>query len=354
MRRWYEQVSVSGTGMVFRRLFLLLVVGWELFMTNAVAIALENKQKPSACSSVKPVKVGLSKPVLISDAYLFLEGPTWSEHMGVFYFSEMDFAGAWTHGPKARIYQLALPDNISVVQPDSGSNGLLAHNNWLYVMNHKKQALSRLSLVNTGAGKVEQSNSEQANEEMQVLANHYAGKRFLSPNDLVRHSAGYFYFTDPNWQLGDRAPEMPFTGVFKVDKQGIVTLVDDSLKNPNGVALSPDEKTLYVGDANNQISRYTLNKKGNIAGKKQHFASLPSPDGMAVDCRGNLYVASHTAGKIVVYSPEGQTLTALDLGVKTTNVAFGGTDMKTLLITTANGLFVTRSTLPGLYVNTHK
>jgi gluconolactonase len=273
-----------------------------------------------------------NKLALISEHFLFLEGPTWSEQYQRFYFSEMDFNGPQEHGPQSTIYQLTLPNKVSVYKKEAGTNGLLAVGEYLYTMNHATRSLSK---VNVSSGHNE------------LIVDHYQGLKFNSPNDLTQANTGTIYFTDPDWQLSGRQQEIPYTGVYAYTTKGEVRLVDKFLVKPNGIALSPDQQTLYVGNFNNEIVKYTIDNDGNI-GSKEVFVNIHSPDGMAVDCIGNIYASSHNEGNIYVYSRTGTQIDKISVGPKVTNMAFGGNDMKTLLITTDHGLYRLNVNVPGM------
>jgi gluconolactonase len=118
------------------------------------------------------------------------------------------------------------------------------------------------------------------------------------------------------------------------------------LRQPNGVTLSPDETRLYVGAASNEVSVYTVLADGSV-GPRQHFADVEQPDGMAVDCAGRLFVASHGPGEVEVFNPDGTALASIKVAPRTTNVAFGGPERRTLLITAGSGIFTFRTGTPG-------
>jgi gluconolactonase len=160
------------------------------------------------------------------------------------------------------------------------------------------------------------------------------------------HSAGHVYFTDPDWQIGERKNETGLTGVYWRNPAGQVTLLDGELEKPNGVSLSPDETRLYVGAANGVVSVYQVLADGSV-GPRQKFADVKEPDGMGVDCAGRVYVTSHGPGEVVVLSPEGQALSTIKVAPRTTNVAFGGADRKTVLITAGSGVYTFQSAVPG-------
>ena len=275
-----------------------------------------------------------AQPTLISDQLLFIEGPTWSASQSAFFFSEMDFSKPQDHGPHATIYKLSLPSTISTFIESSGSNGLLATEEGLLAMTHGSQSLSRFDWQ-TG--------------ENTIIADSINSKRFNSPNDLVQHTNGNIYFTDPDWQLGPRESQTGVTGVYMFNPATAeVILIDDSLNKPNGIMLSKDEKTLYVGDADGNINQYRLDSSGALIEKGPLFANVPVPDGMALDCAGNLYVASHGEGAVMVFSDQGNLLQSINVAPQATNVGFGGEDNKTLLITTGKGLFKIHTQLAGM------
>jgi gluconolactonase len=311
-----------------RKLFtLLLSLGLVAVSTNNLA---ENVTKKCPVSYI-PLNEQ-NKLTLVRDQFLFLEGPTWSKQYQQFYFSEMNFNGSQEHGPQSTIYQLSLPNKVSVYKKQAGTNGLLAVGEFLYTMNHATRSLSK---INVSSGHNE------------VITDHYQGLKFNSPNDLTQSNAGTIYFTDPDWQLSGRKQETPYTGVYAYTADGKVRLVDKSLAKPNGIALSPDQQTLYVGDFANEIVKYEIDNDGNI-GSKQAFVSINSPDGMAVDCLGNIYASSHNEGIIYVYSNAGTQIDKISVGPKVTNIAFGGAEMKTLLITTNHGLYRLTMNVPGI------
>ncbi|MBL4629676.1 MAG: SMP-30/gluconolactonase/LRE family protein [Paraglaciecola sp.] len=268
---------------------------------------------------------------LVDDNFYFLEGPTWSVQNKAFYFSEMNFNGPQEHGPKSTIYQLNLPNKVSIYKKDTGTNGLLAIGEFLYTMNHATRSLSRLLISSTHS---------------EIIVNSYHGLKFNSPNDLVQSHNGTIYFTDPDWQLSGRKQETPYTGLYALSPKGTIKLLDSSIEKPNGIALSPDQKTLYVGSFSHDIVKYQIDKQGNI-GDREAFISINSPDGMAIDCAGNIYATSHSEGVIYVYSSEGEQLDKISVGPKVTNIAFGGEYLKTLLITTNHGLYTIEVNISG-------
>jgi gluconolactonase len=165
---------------------------------------------------------------------------------------------------------------------------------------------------------------------MRVIVDHYQGKRFNGPNDLIFDSRGNLYFTDPH---GSSA-ENPFGCVYRVSSGGEIVCLASGLAFPNGVVLSRDEKYLFVADTRkNRILRYVLDPPV----RSYIFSQLSGgwgPDGMAFDVAGNLYIAHYGGGDVIVLNPRGEILERIPVGgLHPTNVAFGGPDRRTLFVT---------------------
>lgn len=304
---------------------------------NKAALAQQPENTPllntvnSQSNEQSPLIKGVT-PTLVSDNLLFLEGPTWSSQDNAFYFSEMNFASSQALGPDSTIYKLVLPNTLTTYLKHSGTNGLYAKGQSLYTLNHSTQSLSKINIKS-------KTNT--------VIVNKFDGLSFSSPNDMTMHKNGDIFFTDPNWQLGERTQQMSYTGVYKLSNTGVLSLIDATLEKPNGVALSPDQRTLYVGDFSNRVSKYTIDENGDIL-PREDFIKVTSPDGIKVDSAGNIYVSSHKKSVINIYTPRGSLIDKIELGPNVTNLAFGGKNRKTLLITTAKGLFTLDVKVAGL------
>jgi gluconolactonase len=288
---------------------------------------------PAFCqgaSAAAPIAAG-ARPELVKDGFVFVEGPVWSEQLGAFLFSEMDFNSQGPKGPPSKVHQLVLPKTLSVFLPEAGSNGLAIDEQGLVACTHDTQTLSRFDLKT---------------KQRSVFVGDIQGKHFNSPNDVALHSAGHAYFTDPNWQLAGRNSDTGITGVYWRNPKGEVRLVASDLNQPNGISLSPDETRLYVAAMDKGISVYPVLADGSL-GARQPFAEVAEPDGMAVDCAGNLYATSHGPGKLTIIAPDGKVLNVIDVAPKTTNAAFGGADRRTLLITAGTGVYALKSAVPG-------
>ncbi|NUT51795.1 MAG: SMP-30/gluconolactonase/LRE family protein [Saccharothrix sp.] len=276
---------------------------------------------------------------LVRGGFNFLEGPTWDQRTGTLLLSHMQNPTGPQGVQPSSVLRFTPPSTFETFIADSGSNGLAISPDGtrLLAATHDNRTVSSYSL---------------ADRSRTTVAANYQGRAFNSPNDLTVGPDGSTYFTDPNFQRGNRADEQGGrTSVYRV-RDGVVTLVDNTLSQPNGVVLSPDGKTLYVGaTSNNVIIKYAVAADGSTSGRTT-FASMRTPDGATVDCAGNLYWASYDEGLVHVFSPSGVRLGTISAGRNITNAAFGGPDGRTLYLTSGVagggfGLYQTRLNVPG-------
>ena len=187
----------------------------------------------------------------------------------------------------------------------------------------------------------------------QVLADRYQGKRFNSPNDVVMGPDGALYFTDPTLDLpkGDKQ-ELAFQGVFRLAADGGVTLLTSDLKQPNGLAFSPDGRHFYVdddGDARD-IRVYDFNRNGTISngrefGSEKVEGSPDVPDGIRVDERGNLFVTGPRG--IWVWSREGKHIGTIAMPEQPANLTWGDAGHRTLYITATTSVYRLKTRITG-------
>ena len=180
--------------------------------------------------------------------------------------------------------------------------------------------------------------------QYKVLADHFEGKKLNSPNDVILGPDGALYFTDPTLDLvkGEKQ-EIPFQGVYRLDKTGKLTLLTKELTQPNGLAFSPDGKKFYVDDSeqrNIRVYDVAVNgslTNGRIFGEEPGGKGEGVPDGIKVDREGNLFVTGPKG--IWVWSPDGTHLGTIDMPEQPANLTWGGKDLSTLYITATTSVF---------------
>jgi gluconolactonase len=212
-----------------------------------------------------------------------------------------------------------------------------------------------------------------ATGDVEVLGDRYQGRRLNSPNDVACTSDGHIFFTDPCY--GDRATmELDHDSVYHIDPDGRVEIAvsQPDIQRPNGIHLSPDERTLYLVDScpiiggNRRIWAFDLDPRRRLSGQRSVFDFAPGRggDGMAVDQHGTLYVAagiSRPRGPhettdvppgIYLITPDGELRGRIPIVEDVlTNVTFGGDDLRTLYITAGKTLFTARVGTPGFVVH---
>ncbi|MEL1263278.1 SMP-30/gluconolactonase/LRE family protein [Pseudoxanthomonas putridarboris] len=256
------------------------------------------------------------------------EGPVWRD--GALYLSDFVHAGTFP----SRIRRFTPPDGWETVVPDSGSNGLALDNDGaLIAATHDRKQVARIALP--GGART-------------PLVSSFEGQPFNSPNDLAMAADGTLYFTDPDYQRKAAPGGQPLTRVYR-HAGGVTTVVADDLRNPNGIALSPDGGTLYVVGAvedGDVLRAYAL--KAGVPDAGRVLARVSGADGLAVDCLGNVYVTEHAERRARVFSPAGEVLATIRVDANITNAAFGGADRRTLFLTGAASLWSIDLDVAGL------
>lgn len=282
---------------------------------------------------------------------------------------------AWVPGANRLIY--VGDDRISSYQPNRGSSDLrnpVKGANGLLI-----DALGRILCTEAGNRVVTRTGPSG---DVSVLAKSFSGKAFNSPNDLSIDSKGRVYFTDPRYGNRDNieqkdASGIPIEGVYRIDTDGSVHRILDrsSVDRPNGILVSPDEKSLFVADNNNSQSgtrklwRFQLNPDGSVNPRSRHllfdWKTSRGPDGIKIDERGRLFVAAglnrdnlpHETSKpypggVYVLSNSGRLLDFIPIpDDEVTNCTFGGPDLKTLFITAGGNLWSVPLKERGLGIN---
>ncbi len=258
--------------------------------------------------------VGPPKLEGVVSGFGFTEGPVVNEKGTVFF----------TDSPANRIYARTEKNELFLVRENSGAANGLAFD--------RKHRLLMCEQANHRVTALEDDGS------VTVIADSFEGAKFNSPNDIVARSDGSIYFTDPNF--GGPAHQRK-NGVYRIDPSGKIERVIERHSAPNGIELSPDENTLYVGDSlSDTVWAYSLDPGGRIRDGRW-FASARTPDGMAVDKHGNIYVAQYGHGSVAVFSPSGTALWTIQVPSRaTSNCAFGPDGTKQwLYITAGNSLY---------------
>ncbi|MEE2659059.1 MAG: SMP-30/gluconolactonase/LRE family protein [Candidatus Latescibacterota bacterium] len=324
--------------------FALQAIAAALFIVAAGSDSHEKELGATGDPSI--VELGSLIEVLYDEA-LFTEGPAVAPD-GRVYFSDITFTYAFGEPPQAGHIMRYDPKTgkTEVFRSPSGmSNGL------------KFDAYGRL-LAAEGAddGGRRVTRTDLRTGKALILAAYYEGRRLNAPNDISLDEQGRIYFSDPRY-LGHEPMDQPVFGVYRIDKDGTLTRIIDNAGKANGVAVSPDQKSLYVVSNDNgataserlpdpasphkgrhALLAYDLHADGSATFREVlvDYAPNDGPDGLVCDMEGNLYVAVRdlTRYGIMVYSPEGEELAHLPTSSVPTNVAFGrGKDATTLYVT---------------------
>jgi gluconolactonase len=292
-----------------------------------------------ALDAIVPAGARIEK---IAGGFTFIEGPLWRPS-GAVWFSDVvgNVVRQWP--VDGRVTEILRPGGYDGNSLPAGGyigpNGMAAGKDGAVLLcQHGNRRIARIS------------------KDMQVstLVDRYQGKRLNSPNDLVFHSDGSLYFTDPPYGLpkadGDPAKELPFNGVYRLAGGKLQLLVKD-LTRPNGIAFSPDYKTLYVANTENKKlwMRYDVADDGTLKNGRV-FADVDAekedggPDGMKVDAQGNVYGTG--PGGVWVFSPEGKHLGTIKPPEIPANCGWGD-DGKSLYMTARTGLYRIKLAVAG-------
>jgi gluconolactonase len=320
----------------------------DFYAADRAAVAreapLEIERADAALDEVVPLDARLER---IAAGFEFTEGPVWSPE-GALLFSSPNTNAIYRWDPVGKVTVFRSKSGYAGLdigrfhQP--GSNGLtFSPKGLLTICQHGNRRVVRVN----------------PHGDVAVLADRFDGKRLNSPNDLVYRSDGTLYFTDPPFGLpeafDDPGKELGFSGVFGVRESGEVFLVNDELEGPNGLAFSPDERYLYVGNWDPQskvVMRYEIDESGAPADAGSVFYDMTDApgedalDGLKVDVHGNLYACG--PGGIWILSPEGRKLGLLRLPEDPHNLAWGDRDGMTLYVTALTSVYRVRLNVAGI------
>jgi gluconolactonase len=241
--------------------------------------------------------------------YRFTEGPAWSKE-GYLIFSDTpsDRLLKWTPGQAVEVFR------TDAHGPAGNAFDIQGR---LYTCETRSRRVTRTDKT----GKVE------------VVTEGWEGKRFNAPTGIAASKSGSVYFTDP--AFGEQADhrEMDFYGVYHIPLKGAISLVAKFTTRPRGIAVSPNGRTLYVGDADaKSIRAFDLDGKGEASNGRVFVAKVDGiPGGMAVDEKGNVWVP---ANGLIIYGPDGKKLHTVESHDVISACAFGEADLKTLFMAT--------------------
>jgi gluconolactonase len=261
---------------------------------------------------------------VLGSGFDWAEGPVWVKDGSYLLFSDI---------PPNRVMKWVEGEGVSVfLEPsgytgateyggEPGSNGLLLDSKGRLVS--CEHGDRRMSVMTKDGGK-------------RTLVDNYKGKRLNSPNDAVYKSNGDLYFTDPPYGLpkryDDPRRELDFCGVYRLSKDGELTLLTDEMTRPNGIAFSPDEKTLYVAQSDPKAAiwnAFPVKEDGTLGEGRVLFDSTAMvgkhkglPDGLKVDKEGNIWATG--PGGVHIFAPDGTPLGRIDTGEATANCGWGG------------------------------
>ena len=286
----------------------------------------------------------------LAEGFDWTEGPVWRRSGGYLLFSDIpkNTIYRWKEGEPLSIFMRPAGYNTGTTPPgpELGTNGLTF------------DAQGRLVVADHGNRGISRWNDSLFTRT--VVVDRFEGKRFNSPNDLVWAPNGDVYFTDPSYGLrglnADPAKELPFNGVYRLSAGGQLSVVTRDLTFPNGIALSPDARTLYVAisdDKNPYIMAYAVAAEGSTGQGRIFYDGRPRVaqglkgglDGMKVDAKGNIFATG--PGGILVLSPAGKHLGTIVPGDLVANCAFGD-DGSTLYMTVNHQLMRVRTLTKGL------
>jgi gluconolactonase len=275
---------------------------------------------------------------VLYDACTFTEGPVWFADLGMLVWSDIpaDRMLAWTPDGHVRLFR----------EPSMCANG------------NTRDRQGRLVTCEHLSRRVTRTEPDGS---ITVIADRYQGRRLNSPNDVVVRADGTIWFTDPDYGLRqnvqDQPKEQAHDNVFRFDPAtGVLRSVVDDFDKPNGLAFSPDQRTLYVADSAitdgpdhpSHIRAFRVSDDGTLSGGDVFATTVGVPDGMRVDTSGNLWASAGPG--VNVYTPDGVLLGRVELPVDVTNLAFGSPGSGHMFVTAGTSVHLVRVTAdPALW-----
>jgi len=258
----------------------------------------------------------------VAGGYIFTEGPAWSRE-GFLVFSDVpgNKLLQFTPGEKATVYR-------------ENSNGAMGN------------AFDAQGCLYTCESHTRRVTRTEKKGKIDVLAERWQGKRLNAPNDIVVRKDGQIYFTDPAFGNQQDTRELDFYGVFHISHRGELELIAKYKTRPNGIALSPNGKILYVTNSDERnVRAWDLDRNGAASNERVLISDIPGiPDGIKTDETGTIYIA---AAQIEVYTPDGQRVGTIRAYDTPSNLAFGDADFESLYVTARSSLYRVRLNVKG-------
>lgn len=304
-----------------------------LGLVTSTAISFAAEPVPEFKGGIERLDPALDKLIapdakieILATGFNWSEGPVWKDGQLLFSDVPENTVFRWKEGDKSA--SISLKPSGSLDGTGQGSNGLAVDaGGSLILCQHGERRIARL----------------EKDGSFTTLADRYNGKRFNSPNDLVITKSGALFFTDPPYGMKKGTePDAPYHGIYRLDADGKVSLIIEDIRWPNGIDLSPDEKTLYIAVSDkdsNRIMAYDLQPDGSVKNGRVFFNAQPlrsaerkgGCDGMKVDSLGNIWTTG--PGGVLVISPGGKHLGTILTGQNTGNCAWGGPEKDFMYVT---------------------
>jgi len=257
----------------------------------------------------------------VAGGFTFTEGPVWSRD-NYLIFSDV---------PENKIWRLASDGKTPYREASNGANG------------NTFDAQGRLYTCESKSRRVTRTDKKGA---VEVLADKFEGKRLNAPNDIVVRKDGHVYFTDPAFGAQADSRELDFYGIYHLPPKGTLQLVAKTNGRPNGIALSPNGRLLYVADSDERLVRvFDVASNGIATNGRTLISQIDGPpDGIRTDEKGNIWV---TCNNVALYSPEGKFINKIDMPETPRNLTFGDGDFSTLYVTALKSIYRLQVNIKG-------
>ena len=258
----------------------------------------------------------------IVSGLMFADGIAWSP-ANYLMFSDV---------PKNRLMKLAPGEKVEVYRENAnGANG---------------NAFDAQGRLYTCEGRGRRVIRTDKKGKIEVLATQWNGKKLNAPNDIALRKDGDAYFTDPAFGYQQDSRDLDFYGVYHITRKGELEAVAKQRTRPNGIAVSPNGRTLYVSNSDERnIRAYDLDRSGAATNERVLVSGIAGvPDGLRIDEKGNLYVA---ANAVAVYSAEGKLLGSIPFNEKPASCGFGDADLQGLYVASRTSVYRVRMSVKG-------